>query len=168
MPDQPPDLPPAVKALSAPKRAAWQALAEGRRFKDAAAAAGVTVHTVWRWCRDEPFATMHSHRLIPHLDAASDAIGDALDGQHDIATRLKAASVVAKGLGIGIANGSGRDAARGGTLTLQVNLVGVLPSAAQSTGPVVDVSTATAELSQPTVADSQPIRSRASSRKPTR
>ena len=173
MPDQITALPPAVKALSAPKRAAWQALAEGGRFKDAAAAAGVTVNTVWRWCKDAPFKSCMSAAYLPHADAARTVVSKALqEAQDDTDERamdrgLKAAQMVQRALGIGV-GGAAAAPASPSTLNLQVNLVGVLPSAAQSTGPVVDVRTATAELAQPTVADSQPIRSRASSRKPTR
>ena len=178
----PVDQPPAT--LTEPQRKAWRVLADGGRIRDAAAAAGAPISTVWAWRRTSPtfraalearYAALHDTATETMETAMARATPDA--DARDIGNALRAAGMVQRGLGIGVPLGGGNAPAHATAVSVTVNLAGALaagpdgpsidvpcavgvPSLAEQAGPVVDAP--------PSVASTQPRRSVTSRRRRTR
>lgn len=71
-------LPAEVQALPEWQQVAWQALADGLRWKDAAALSGHSVGEIWALSRREPFRSLRSARVAASLDSAGDMVDKAL------------------------------------------------------------------------------------------
>jgi len=163
-------LPEAVRGLPAPKQAAYIALTEGRRYRDVAKAAGVDVHTVWRWVRDEPLKSAADMRLLHLSDDAGDTMeARILEGLEDDADDkakdrgLRASVHVHRSLGIGQASAAAH--ASEVTVTVNVGLPDVLGRALPVESAPLDVDAWQADASLVPVSSTQPSRARASSQR---
>ena len=163
-------LPEAVQAMPTKMQRAWRALANGERIRDAAAAAGVPISTVWSWRRThKPFRSAVEARYAAMHDDAQDVMTAAMQratpeaDARDIGNALKAAGMVQRGLGIGVPlGGANAGAPANVTVHVAVGLLGGVVGSPSISQPTWDVEVV------PTVAETQPSRSASSSRRPAR
>ena len=164
------DLPEAVAALSEPMQRAWTSRASGGRWKDAAAAAGVPVSTVWHWARrHKAFREALEASYLPLEDDHRDVLASALDTARQpeaddraLDRGLRAAMHVSKGLGIGAGLGAVNARAHATTVDVRVTLdLGGLVGGDHGV-PAIDC-TPVGDAAR--VDETQPRRSRSSSRR---
>ena len=131
--------PPEVQALPEWQQVAWQALADGLRWKDAAALSGHSIGELWALSRREPFRSLRSARVAASLDSAGDMVDKALhqglesEDAKAQALGLRAAMHVQK-----VASSSDAAAlAHAGGVSVNINLGSVL--AASLPAPPIDI-----------------------------
>tara|TARA_R100001594_G_scaffold150676_1_gene213504 strand:- start:32443 stop:32946 length:504 start_codon:yes stop_codon:yes gene_type:complete len=123
-----------LDSLPEPQRIALQALASGKRYKDAARLAGVKPSTVYAWqkAHREAFNATKEARYLPLADLEVEALEKALtaadpDKPRSIGNALKAAALVQRGLGIGTYQPESKPTHAGATqVIVNVDLGGVL------------------------------------------
>ena len=164
------ELPPAVLALSPLQQRAWVALAQGARFRDVARAIGVPTSTLWGWHMLAAFRPLRGASYLAladtHVDVLEARLADGLQPDADeraLDRSLKAATIVQRGLGIGVPGGDATSPAPARvdvSITLDVADALSRPASAR---PPLDVDVLDAELVP--VADTQPVRARVSSQR---
>ena len=164
-------LPPAVRAFTPEQQAAWKVRASGGRWKDAAAAAGVPVSTVWHWARRMPaFKAALEAAYMPLDDAHRDVLEQALEQGLDpeaqdkaLDRALKAAVHVSRGLGIAASQTTPAHATV--AVTVNVGLPDVLGRALPVESAPLDVDAWQADASLVPVSATQSSRARSSSQR---